>query len=142
VAFQGELGAFSELGVAQHWEGRAEPVPMREFDAVARAVDAGEVDFGLLPVENVIAGPVAASLAAIAAWPRLRRVGETTVAIELCALALPGASLGTLRRIRSHPVALAQCGAFLRAHPHLAAEPHYDTAGAARDVAAASTTSP
>jgi prephenate dehydratase len=137
VAFQGELGAFSERGVAQHWAGRAEPVPMREFDAVARAVDAGEVDFGLLPVENVIAGPVTASLAAIAAWPSLGIVGETTVAIELCALALPGASLGTLRRVRSHPVALAQCGAFLRRHPHLAAEPHYDTAGAARDVAAA-----
>jgi len=80
---------------------------------------------------------VAASLTAVAATRSLRVIGETTVAIELCALALPGASLGTLRRVRSHPVALAQCGAFLRRHPHLAAEAHYDTAGAARDVAAA-----
>jgi prephenate dehydratase len=137
VAFQGELGAFSDIGIAQHWRGAAEPVPMHAFTDVVRAVAAGEVDFGLLPVENVIAGPVRASLAALAAAPSLQVIAETTVAIELCLLALPGAALDTVRRVRSHPVALAQCGAFLRAHPTLAVEPHYDTAGAARDLARA-----
>jgi prephenate dehydratase len=137
VAFQGELGAFSDIGIAQHWQGRAEPVPVREFADVARAVETGRAEFGLLPVENLIAGPVGPSLDVIARATALHTVAETTVAIELCLLALPGATLDTLRRVRSHPVALAQCGAFLRRHPQLAAEPHYDTAGAARDVAAA-----
>ena len=134
VAFQGERGAFGELAVVQHWQGRAEPVPCRAFGDVTRAVDAGDADFGVLPVENLIAGPVRASLAALALATSLHEIGETTVPIEPCLLALPRASLDAVRRVLSHPVALAQCGAFLRAHPWLHAEPHYDTAG---DVAAA-----
>src|SRR3712207_8930902 len=56
VAFQGELGAFSEQGVRQLWPDDVEPVPMREFLDVARAVEAGEVELGLLPIENTLAG--------------------------------------------------------------------------------------
>jgi prephenate dehydratase len=136
VAFQGELGAFSEQGIAQLWANGADPVPMREFIDVARAVEAGEVELGLLPVENTLAGSVIGSYDALFACEALHVVAETVVAIHLCVLALPGATLESLRTVSSHPVALAQCQRFLRSQPHLAAHAAYDTAGAARDVAA------
>ena len=50
VAFQGDLGAFSEEAIVALWGGAAEPVPMREFRDVARAVAVGEAELGLLPV--------------------------------------------------------------------------------------------
>jgi prephenate dehydratase len=135
VAFQGELGAFSEQGVAQLWPEGAEPVPMREVLDVARAVEAGEVELGLLPVENTLAGSVIGSYDALFACDAVHVVAETVVAIHHCVLAVPGATLESLRTVASHPVALAQCARFLRSHPHLVAQAAYDTAGAAREVA-------
>lgn len=136
VAFQGELGAFSEQAVLQLWPSGAEPVPMREFIDVARAVESGEVELGLLPIENTLAGSVIGSYDALFACEALHAVAETVVAIHHCVLALPGATLESLRTLSSHPVALAQCERFLRAHAHLTARATYDTAGAAREVVA------
>ncbi|MGH7663027.1 MAG: prephenate dehydratase [Gemmatimonadaceae bacterium] len=136
VAFQGELGAFSEEGIIQLWAGRATPVPHRDFDAVARSVGQGDVDYGLLPIENTLAGSVIASYDALASNEDLHIVGETVVAIHHCLLALPGTAIDELLSVASHPVALAQCGDFLRGNPQLDVRSWYDTAGAARDLAA------
>ena len=136
VAFQGEPGAFSEDGIAQLWDGRAESVPQRDMLEVARAVERGETEFGLLPIENTLAGSVVASYDALTACESLHVIGETVVAIHLCLLALPGTTTDAVSRVFSHPVALAQCGEFLRRHPHLEARASHDTAGAAREVAA------
>ena len=136
VAFQGELGAFSEEAIGQLWPGAATPVPMREFLDVARAVERGEVEFGLLPIENTLAGSVVGSYDALTTCASLHVVAETVVAIHHCVLGVRGARLDALRSVESHPVALAQCGRFLREHPRIEARAAYDTAGAARDVAA------
>ena len=136
VAFQGELGAFSEQGIAQLWPHESVPMPMREPIDVAQAVERGAVELGLLPIENTLAGSVIGSYDALAACADVHVVAETVVAIHHCVLALPGATLATLRMVESHPVALAQCTRFLREHPWIESRPAYDTAGAARDVAA------
>jgi prephenate dehydratase len=136
VAFQGELGAFSEEAIGQLWPGTATPVPTREFLDVARAVERGEVDFGLLPIENTLAGSVVGSYDALTTCESLHVVAETVVAIHHCVLGVRGARLDELRSVESHPVALAQCGRFLREHPQIEVRAAYDTAGAARDVAA------
>jgi chorismate mutase/prephenate dehydratase len=109
---------------------------MREFIDVARAVQNGDVELGLLPIENTLAGSVIGSYDALFACDALHVVAETVVAIHHCVLALPGAPLESLRTVSSHPVALAQCERFLRGRPQLVARATYDTAGAARDVAA------
>jgi len=137
VGYQGEPGAFGEAAIARWWDGRAEAVPMPTFEHVADAVAAGVLPFGVLPVENSIAGRVAAAEAALADEGHLEVVGEVRLAVDQCLLALPGASLDALESVSSHPVALAQCGRFLRAHPWLRVEVVEDTAGAARMVAAA-----
>lgn len=135
VAFQGELGAFSEEAVRVFFGAGVEPVARREFTDVAAAVTGGAVEFGLLPVENTLAGSVVAAYDVLATQP-LRIVGEVVTPIHHCVLGLPGATLEGLARVRSHPVALAQCTRWLAARPGVQAVAAYDTAGAARDVAA------
>ncbi|HEY8483923.1 MAG TPA: prephenate dehydratase [Longimicrobiales bacterium] len=133
VAFQGELGAFSEEAVRQYFGDRAEPVPRREFREVGRSVVAGEVDYGLLPIENTLAGSVVASYDVLGGED-LRVVGEVIVPIHHCVLGVPGSRLEEVKRVLSHPVALAQCTRFLTAHPEIQAVAVYDTAGAAKEV--------
>ena len=135
VAFQGELGAFSEEAVRVFFGDAAEPVACREFTDVAAAVLGGDVEFGLLPIENTLAGSVVGTYDVLAASP-LRIVGEVVTPIHHCVLGLPGATLDGLARVRSHPVALAQCTRWLATRPAVQAIAAYDTAGAARDVAA------
>ena len=134
VAFQGELGAFSEDAVRTWFGTEVEPVPCREFREVGDAVRSGRTSAGLLPVENSLAGTVQAAYD-ILMEPGLCVVGEVIRPIRHFLLGLPGAPLEGLRRVISHPVALAQCGGFLSRHPELDAVAIYDTAGAAREVA-------
>ncbi|HEY2896597.1 MAG TPA: prephenate dehydratase [Gemmatimonadaceae bacterium] len=134
IAFQGELGAFSEEAI-RNLDAHAIPVPCREFIDVALAVESGEVDAGMLPIENTLAGSVVGSYDALTACESLHVTSETIVEIHHCVLAPRGASLATLATIESHPVALAQCTRWLRSHPAITARAAYDTAGAARDVA-------
>jgi prephenate dehydratase len=136
VAFQGDHGAFSEEAVGRLWRSGVETVPRRELLDVARAVDRGEVQYGILPVHNTVAGRVAESWDALARCAAIHVVGEVVLPIHQCLLVLPGATLDGLRSVASHSVALAQCGQFLRRLPQLDVRAAYDTAGAAREVAA------
>lgn len=137
VAFQGELGAYSEEAVGLLFGDRAEPLPCREFQEVGSAVDTGTAEYGLLPVENTLVGSVVASYDVLASQQSLVVVGEAIAPIHHCLLGVPGSRLDHIRRVHSHPVALAQCTRFLTSHRELEAVAVYDTAGAARDVATA-----
>src|SRR2546423_6992288 len=133
IAFQGEPGAYS--GEAPLLlEPRAEPQPHREFRDVAQAVVDGRADFGLLPIENSLVGSIATNFDLIAE-SGLAIVGEVVSSVHHCLLGLAGASPGALRRVLSHPVALAECGRFLRGLAGVEVVAFYDTAGAAAEVA-------
>jgi prephenate dehydratase len=134
IAFQGELGAFSEEAI-RNLDAHATAVPCREFIDVAQAVESGDADAGMLPIENTLAGSVVGSYDALTACESLHVMAETVVEIHHCVLAPRGASLDALATVESHPVALAQCTRWLRAHPAITARAAYDTAGAARDIA-------
>lgn len=134
VAYQGERGAFSELAILRLCGENVHPIACQEFGDVTHVVRTGAADFGVLPVHNTIAGPVQASVDAIA-QAGLHVVLASEMPIRLCLLALPGATLETLLTVESHPVALRQCGRFLAEHPQLEARAAYDTAGAARLIA-------
>jgi prephenate dehydratase len=136
VAFQGEHGAFSEEALLGYFSGRARPLPRRDFQAVGEAVLGGEARYGILPVENTLAGSVQGSHDVLAEGG-LAIVGEIVIAIRLFLMGIPGAREQDLRRILSHPVALAQCTRYLRGHPHAQAVAVHDTAGAAQEVARA-----
>lgn len=135
VAFQGALGAYSEEAVQRAFADESEPVPCRENRDVTRAVAEGAVDFGVLPIENTLAGSVLATYDAILAEPTVHAVRELVLPIHHCLLGVPGSSLEQLRVVESHPVALAQCMRFFAAHPELQPRPTYDTAGSASEIA-------
>lgn len=116
IAYQGEPGAYSDLAIREHFGTAVEGVPFRTFPDVLRATAAHECDCAIVPVENAIAGPVRVALDAMRPFEEtLVETDEYRLAIELCLLGVPGAMLATVRTVRSHPVALAQCRILRRA---------------------------
>jgi prephenate dehydratase len=136
VAFQGERGAYGDDAIAELWRGEAIPVPSWSFNDVVQAVLHGSVDCGVLPIENTVVGLIAPTLDALVSARTLAVLNDIDIPIRHALLAPKGATLDGLRTVTSHPVALAQCGKFLGERPSLRAVDSYDTAGAARDVAA------
>jgi prephenate dehydratase/chorismate mutase len=127
--FQGEHGAWSEMAL-DRWDANLIPVACRTFDEVFEGVAAGFFDRGIVPVENSVGGSVV-EVSDLLIATDLSIVGEVRVPISQCLLGLPGATLSDIRSARSHPQALVQCRGFLGRHG-IAADPYYDTAGAAR----------
>jgi monofunctional chorismate mutase len=135
VAFQGARGAYAEGAIAEIWRHPVEQIPVPTFTGALRAVEDGEADACVIPVENSIVGRVEAGWQALAAYPGMRVVGEAFVPVRHCLLAPKGATLQGLLSASSHPVALAQCGRFFETHPWIKACKSFDTGGAARDIA-------
>jgi prephenate dehydratase len=134
IAFQGEPGAYSQEAIFQHFGARAETVACPAFDDIFAAVESGRTSYGLLPVENSQAGSITQAYDLLLERD-LRVVGEVKFRVRHCLLAPAGASTADIRRVRSHPQALAQCERYLKARGWQAI-PAYDTAGAARELAA------
>lgn len=136
VAFQGELGAFSEEAVYATFES-AELMPCAGFEDVFAAVEGGVADRAVVPIENSVFGSVHIN------YDHLRQhdvqiVGEVNLRIRHHLMSVAGTTLDAVRVVRSHPQALGQCRQFLREHlPKAETQPMYDTAGAAQRVAKA-----
>lgn len=133
VAFQGEPGAFSEAAAVQLLGASITTVPRATFDAAFRAIDEGAADALLAPVENSLAGSVV-RVFDLLLESRLAIAAETILPIEMQLIALPGASLGDIRSVASHPMALAQCERLFAAHPEWRRVPAEDTAGSVREI--------
>lgn len=136
VAFQGIEGAYSELAGRKFFAGAAGEVVYAghpTFEQVVDAVEDGTADFGVLPVENTTAGSIneVYDLLSVA---RVSVVGEEVLRVEHCLLGVDEVPLSALRRVLSHPQALAQCMKFLARLPHCEAQPYRDTAMAVRLV--------
>jgi prephenate dehydratase len=135
VAFQGEPGAFSEEAALQLLGKGITPVPRPTFDSAFRSIDEGAADALLAPVENSLAGSVVRVYDLLLA-SNLGMVAETILPIQHRLIGCPGATLGDLRSVASHPMALAQCERFFTMHPHLKRVPAEDTAGSVREALA------
>jgi len=131
IAIQGERGAFSELAARSLFGARARILPCADFDALFRAVERGRCRFALAPVENTIAGSIHRVHDLLLDSP-LKVAGEAIIRVTHALVALPGVPLRNVRRVYSHPVALAQCERFFRRHPRLVRVATYDTAGSVR----------
>lgn len=132
VAYQGERGAFSE-SAAMRLLGETATVPFASFEEMFDAVRRGDADCCVAPIENSLAGSIHRNYDLLLDSD-LSILGETNLRIVHNLLGAKEASVQTVRRVYSHPVALAQCGRFLRANPHIEPVPVHDTAGAVRIV--------
>ena len=132
IAFQGEPGAYSEAA-ALRFSDHADVVPCESFEDVFAAVASGTATHGILPDENSIGGSIHRNCDLLLEHD-LPIVGEVTLPITHNLMALPGTRLEDVRRILSHPQALAQCERFLRSMSGVSVEATYDTAGSAKLV--------
>ena len=135
VAIQGEAGSFSHAAAREVLGADVRLVPCPTFEDLFRAVESGQATRGVVPIENSLAGSVYEAYDALGAHA-LHVVGETQVRVRHCLVVRPGTTLGDVRKVASHPVALAQCRRFFVEHPTVAAVPAYDTAGSVRDLLA------
>ena len=131
VAIQGERGSFSELAVRSLFGPRARLVPCPDFDSLFRAAGNRRCRYALVPVENTIAGSIHRVYDLLLDSP-LKVAGEAIIRVSHCLVALPGVRLRDVRRVFSHPVALAQCEDFFLRHPRLTRVATHDTAGSVR----------
>ncbi len=133
VAYQGAPGAFSEEAARLFFSGAVALTPVRTLDDVFAAMARGDVEFAVVPIENTLAGAVPGCLRRIRE-SRAQVVGERILRVAQAAIGVPGAALSDARIARSHPVALAQCRTFFEAHPWIAPEHAFDTAGAVAEI--------
>lgn len=133
VAFQGEHGAYSEEAVIEHFGEIVESVPCESFDNVFEKVKEGNCDYGMIPVENSLAGSIHRNYDLLLQFP-LSVVGEQYLRISHCLIGMPGTSLERIKKVISHPQALAQCEQFLASLKGVEIEPVYDTAGGVKMV--------
>jgi prephenate dehydratase len=134
VAFQGERGAYSEEAIYQFFGSEVETLPCQSFQGIFEAVESRTADFGALPVENSTAGSINRAYDLLLAHD-LRVWGELILRVQHALLVPPGMAMADVALVRSHSQALAQCKRYVSNHGWQA-EPTYDTAGSARELAA------
>jgi chorismate mutase/prephenate dehydratase len=136
VGFQGIEGAYSHLAAQKFHAKSLDQVSFAgysTFAEVVEAVEKGAVDEALLPVENTTAGSIN-EVYDLLSRAHLSIVGEEIFRVEHCLLALEEVPLSNIRRIFSHPQALAQCTKFLSQLEGCQREYFADTAMAVRKV--------
>jgi prephenate dehydratase len=134
IAFQGEPGAFSHAATHELYPD-AETLPSTTFEDTIAAVQKGEADLAVVPVENSLYGRIT-DIHHLLPESGLYIIGEHFLRIEMNLLGLPGSTVADIRAVQSLSVALGQCRRFIQMH-RLRTISGGDTAGSAREVAAA-----
>jgi len=136
VAFQGIEGSYSQLAARKYFAARAdgmEFVGTESFDEALAMAESGEVGYAFLPVENTTAGSINQTYDLLR-QTSLAIVGEEVLHVRHRLLGPAGVCEGDLRRVLSHPQALAQCSRFLRSLENVELVAFVDTAAAAEEV--------
>ena len=135
-ACAGGRGAYAEQAMQRYFDENASSLAVSNFREAIDAVLEGRATFGMLPIENSLAGSVYENYDNLSRYEDIEIVGSVTLRIEHSLLACKGASLETIESVYSHPQGLAQCEDFLAKYPawkHIETE---STSGAAEIVAA------
>ncbi|MDR1238492.1 MAG: 3-deoxy-7-phosphoheptulonate synthase [Treponema sp.] len=134
VAYSGESGAYAEQALMRIFGEEAERLQVSGFSAVFDAVLEGSASAGVIPVENSLAGSVHENYDLFLRYPDIAIVGELKLRIVHCLIADSRADIESIRIIRSHPQAFAQCRDFLDKHPGWILEPCNNTAAAVASI--------
>jgi len=116
-SYAGGRGAYAEQAIRRYFDEEAAAFPAPNFREVINAVLDGRASFGMLPIENSLAGSVYENYDNLARYEDIEIVGVVTLRIEHSLLAVKGATEETITTVYSHPQGLAQCEDFLSRHP-------------------------
>jgi prephenate dehydratase len=134
VAIQGGPASFHDVVSRQYFSDQdVQSLPCMTFQRLFMAVKNQEADYGVLAIENSLAGSILGNYSLLHDYP-VAIIGEAYLPIQQNLLALPGQTLADVRIVRSHPMALLQCSNFLEEHPHMQAIEAADTAESAREI--------
>ena len=133
VGFQGIPGAYSEMAANKVFEGQSYKLKgFPSFEKIFRALETKKIDFGIIPIENSLAGSIHENYDHLLNH-RVWISGEYYLRVKHSLLAPPGAKLKTIKKVYSHPQALGQCAGFLKDNK-MEPIPFFDTAGSAKLV--------
>lgn len=132
VAFQGEIGAYSEEAVFRFFGSSIKTKPCESLDDVFKIVQEGYVPFGIVPVENSLEGSIS-RVYDLLLDSEVKVCGEIEIRVTHCLIANLESRLDLIKKVYSHPQALAQCQAFLK-HSGYELIPTYDTAGSVKMI--------
>jgi prephenate dehydratase len=131
IAFQGDFGANSDMACRDMFPSM-DPLPCPTFEDAFQALENGDADLAMIPIENTIAGRVA-DIHYLLPESRLHIIGEYFMPIRFQLMVLPGANREEIRTVHSHIHALGQCRKIIRSNGWKAVVAG-DTAGAAKLV--------
>ena len=134
VAIQGIRGSYHHVAVEKYFGVETDFVECVHFKQVPEAIEEGRADYGVMAIENSIAGSLLQNHKLLGLHGQ-KIIGEVYVQIDHCLLANPGVRMEDISEIESHPMALLQCGNFLDQYPDIRLMESDDTARSARKVA-------
>ncbi len=134
IAIQGYEGCFHQIVAHKFFGTNIETLPCDTFREVARKVKNGEADYGVMAIENSIAGSIIANYG-ILQDEDVQVSGEVYLPIVQNLMVLPGVTLDQITEVESHPMALLQCVDFLDSHPSWKLVESEDTALSAKRLA-------
>jgi prephenate dehydratase len=132
VAYQGEMGAYSEGAAIEFLGERVEPVPCESFEEVFETLEASGAERAVVPIENSLAGSIHRNYDLMLRHD-FHIVGEHIFRVHHNLLALEDVSIDQIDEVLSHPQALSQCEHYLR-DLGVTIQATYDTAGSAKIV--------
>ncbi len=135
VVYQGVEGAYAHIAARKSFSTDSSFFNVKTWHDAMEAVNRGEADYAVLPIENSSHGAVTDNFDLLLRYPDCAIVGETDLLIRHALLGISGAVPGEIRRVYSHAQAIGQCSAFFEAHPEIEAVPVLNTALAAKQVA-------
>jgi 3-deoxy-7-phosphoheptulonate synthase len=133
AAFLGEIGSYSHKACTQYFGDQVAPLPLNSFREIFAAIKEGRTHFGIIPLENSLAGSVHENYDLLLEYD-LRIVGEIRLRIKHNLIAHPEADISDIRRVFSHPQVFQQCRQFLEQHPDWEIVSVSDTARAVKHI--------
>ncbi|WP_303309701.1 prephenate dehydratase [Hymenobacter sp. BT730] len=133
IAIQGFEGSFHQIAARHYFGPAALTSPCATFGEVVRQVASGTAPYGLMAIENSIAGSILPNYNLLR-QANLRVTGEVYLQIRQHLMALPGQQLADIQEVHSHPMALLQCADFLNQHGHWRLVETEDTALSAQRI--------
>jgi len=133
VGIQGTEGSFHYQAARLYFGNEIGIKEYRTFDAIAKSLVDNTIEWGVMAIENSIAGAILANYALIDRY-NLSIVGELYMNIQHHLMALEGQSIEELKEVHSHYMALLQCKDFFEAYPHIKLVEATNTAQAAREI--------
>ena len=133
VAIQGISGSFHHQVALLNFGKEVQVLPFMSFEEVAKSVASGAAELGIMAIENSIAGAILPNYDLIDRYDLFIHE-EYYLPISHQLMALPGQTIAELTEVRSHPMALLQCKAFLSKHPQIQLIDDLDTASVAKRI--------